>query len=150
MHLTRHTDYALRVLMYLGASTDRLASVAEIASYYDISRHHLVKVVQGLTEHSFVTTVRGKHGGMQLARDAGNISVGDVVRHMENHFNIVECFDDAADACPLDGVCRLKSMINRAVINFLNELDEISLDDMLKPKLRKQLVNFTNNLSLPH
>lgn len=150
MQLTRHTDYALRVLMYLGANTGRLASVAEIADYYTISRHHLVKVVQGLTEIGFVSTVRGKHGGMQLARDAESISVGAVIRHMENHFYIVECFDDTANTCALDGACRLKSVINRAAINFLNELDETSLADVLKPRLRKQLADFTHTLSIPH
>ena len=73
MQLTRHTDYALRVLMYLGAHTDKLTSVAEIADYYGISRNHLVKIVQGLNEHGFVKTTRGKHGGMQLRGDAANI-----------------------------------------------------------------------------
>jgi Rrf2 family nitric oxide-sensitive transcriptional repressor len=150
MQLTRHTDYALRVLMYLGANTSRLASVAEIADYYAISRHHLVKVVQGLTEMGFVSTVRGKHGGMQLACKAEKISVGAVVRHMENHFHIVECFDDTANRCALHGACRLKSVINRATINFLNELDETSLAEVLKPKLRKQLADFTHSLPASH
>ena len=150
MQLTRHTDYALRILMYLGARTNRLASVAEIANYYDISRNHLVKVVQGLNEHGFVKTIRGKNGGMQLADDPVNISIGHVVRKMENHFDIVECFDDNAETCPLEDACRLKAVISRAANNFLKELDETTLADVLKPRLRKQLVSFTNNPSLSH
>ena len=150
MQLTRHTDYALRILMYLGAQDGRLCSVAEIAEHYAISRNHLVKIVQGLTENAFVNTTRGKNGGMQLARAAEKISIGDVVRNLENHFNIVECFDDEADPCPLDGACRLKLALHRASKNFLKELDGISLADVLRPKLRQQLVNFPDMPTASH
>ena len=88
MQLTRHTDYALRVLMYLTANPGRLVTVAELAKFYDISRNHLVKVVQGLVEHGFLHTTRGKNGGMQLACNSDKISIGKVVRKMENHFTI--------------------------------------------------------------
>jgi len=131
MQLTRHTDYALRVLMYLGKQPDKLSSVSEIAAYYEISRNHLVKVVQGLTESGFVKTTRGKHGGMQLAHDSKDISVGSVVRKMENHFNIVECFEFNSDACCIENRCGLKGVIHRATNTFLNELDQTSLAEVL-------------------
>jgi len=140
MQLTRHTDYSLRVLMYLAANPDQLVSVAELADFYHISRNHLVKVVQGLVEHGFVETIRGKHGGMQLAHESRNISIGKVVRRMENHFNIVECFDPEKDVCVLTDVCRLKSILTHATENYLKELDKISLADVNKPRLRQQIV----------
>lgn len=132
MQLTRHTDYALRILMYLGNQSETLSSVAEIAAYHSISRNHLVKVVQGLTEAGFVKTTRGKHGGMQLSREASDISVGSVVRKMENHFDIVECFEDKSDGCCIASSCRLKGVIHQATNNFLAELDQTSLSDVLK------------------
>jgi len=131
MQLTRHTDYALRVLMYLGSNNERLISVAEISDYYSISRNHLVKVVQGLTEHGYVVTTRGKHGGMKLSCEAKNISVGDVVRKIENHLNIVECFDNKSDGCCIVNSCGLKGVIHRATNTFLSELDKSSLADVL-------------------
>jgi len=131
MQLTRHTDYALRVLMYLGEQPDKLSSVSEIAAYYSISRNHLVKVVQGLTEAGYVKTTRGKHGGMRLAYDAKDISVGSVVRKMENHFNIVECFEFKSIGCCIENSCGLKGVIHRATDKFLKELDETSLLDVL-------------------
>jgi len=143
MQLTRHTDYALRVLMYLGAQNKNMISVSEVASFYSISRNHLVKVVQGLSEHGFVTTVRGKNGGMKLASDVDNISIGNVIRHMENHFDIVECLDQIAESCVLDKSCKLKDFLNHAVNNFLKELDGISLADVLKPGIRKELVHLS-------
>lgn len=143
MQLTRHTDYALRILMYLGAENERLASVADIASYYSISRNHLVKVVQGLTEYGFVTTVRGKGGGMKLARKANDISIGNVIRHMENNFDLVECFNEENSACTVDKRCTLKGILRRGVNNFLTQLDTVSLADIIKPNLRKQLVNIS-------
>jgi len=131
MQLTRHTDYALRVLMYLAKQPDKLISVSEIAEYYSVSRNHLVKVVQGLTESGFVATTRGKHGGMQLACEAKDISVGSVVRKMENHFNIVECFEFSSVSCCIESSCGLKGVIHRATNNFLKELDQTSLAEVL-------------------
>jgi len=131
MQLTRHTDYALRVLMYLGEKPDKLISVSEIAAYNSISRNHLVKIVQGLTEAGYVKTTRGKHGGMRLTSDAKDISVGNVVRKMENHFNVVECFESGNDTCRIEKTCGLKGVIQRATNTFLKELDKITLADVL-------------------
>lgn len=130
--------------MYLGTHHQRLVSVAEVAEFYGISRNHLVKVVQGLTEYGFVATSRGKNGGMQLARNAGDISVGEVVRRMENHFDIVECFDDHTGNCVVDGSCILKGFLRRAVNNFLNELDGVTLESILKPKSRSGVIKITS------
>lgn len=146
MQLTRHTDYALRILMYLEAQNEQLANVAEISKYYSISRNHLVKVVQGLTEHGYVTTTRGKNGGMKLARHATNISVGEVIRNMENHFDIVECFDHTNESCTINSACKLKGILHQAVNNFLKELDAVSLADVIKPELRSKLVNISVSL----
>lgn len=140
MQLTRHTDYALRILLYLAANPGRLVTVAELARFYDISRNHLVKVVQGLVEHGFLHTTRGKHGGMQLACDSDKIAIGKVVRNMENHFNLVECFDPEQAVCALDGACRLKGLLARATEEFLRSLDDVTLADMSKPGLRQHVV----------
>lgn len=140
MQLTRHTDYALRVLMYLATNPGRLVTVAELAKFYDISRNHLVKVVQGLVKHGFLHTSKGKNGGMQLACNSDSISIGKVVRKMENHFNLVECFDSEQTTCALDGACRLKALLARATEDFLSNLDEVTLSDMSKPKLRQQII----------
>jgi len=87
--------------------------------------------VQGLTEHGFVETARGKHGGMQLSCKPSEISVGDVVRKMESHFNIVDCLDDESGTCCIESSCGLKAVIQRATGSFLKELDEASLADVL-------------------
>jgi len=142
MQLTRHTDYSLRVLMYLAAKPNQLITVAELANFYAISRNHLVKVVQGLVEHGFIKTVRGKYGGMQLAKNSDDISIGNVVRHMENHFNIVECMGSEQQHCALNGICSLKNMLARATEDYLKNLDKVSLTSVNKPQLRKLIVEF--------
>jgi len=87
--------------------------------------------VQGLTESGYVKTTRGKRGGMRLACDAKDISVGSVVRKMENHFNVVECFEFNSEGCRIVNSCGLKGVIHRATDNFLKELDKTSLADVL-------------------
>jgi Rrf2 family nitric oxide-sensitive transcriptional repressor len=131
MQLTRFTDYALRVLIYLGAHPDRLSTISEVAASYQVSTNHLMKVVNHLATAGYVGTVRGKGGGMRLARPPHLINVGEVVRDCEDNMDIVECFNQARRTCPLLPSCTLKSVLSEAKKNFLATLDGYSLQDML-------------------
>ncbi|MGE0226048.1 MAG: Rrf2 family transcriptional regulator [Acetobacteraceae bacterium] len=132
MQLTLYTDYSLRVLIYLGLRRDRLSTVSEIAQGYGISRNHLVKVVHNLSTLGFIHSLRGKGGGLSLARAPELINIGDVVRHAEANFNIVECFDGRQLNCPITPVCRLKGALSDATDAFLGVLDGYTLADVLK------------------
>ncbi len=131
MRFTRYTDYALRVLMYLGRKGEELSTIKEIASRYGISENHLMKVVHQLGRHGYITTIRGRQGGMRLAAAPENINIGEVVRATEDDLNIVECFDGTRNDCPITGVCGLTSMIGEALQAFLAVLDQKSLADVL-------------------
>jgi len=123
MQLTHFTDYSWRVLIFLGAHTERLCTISEIAEAYAISDNHLMKVVNRLSTCGYIETVRGKGGGMRLARAPKLINVGDVVRDMEERFDIVECFNEERQDCLLLPACILKSVLNEARRNFLATLD---------------------------
>jgi Rrf2 family nitric oxide-sensitive transcriptional repressor len=131
MRLTDYTDYALRVLMYVGAQPGRLVTVQEIATNHGISKNHLTKVVHRLGQAGLVETVRGRTGGLRLARDASTITLGEVVRLTEPDFTMVECFDEAKNTCSLSPTCVLKSALGRATGAYLHELDAISLAAVL-------------------
>ncbi len=130
MHITQHTDYALRVLIYLGENPERLATIAEISERFEISRSHLMKVVNQLVREGFVEGLRGKGGGLRLGKDANRIKVGDVVRRMERGLNLVECFGKNNN-CLLDPGCKLKTALANALKAFLTSLDEVTLADLL-------------------
>lgn len=132
MQLTKHTDYALRVLLYLVEQPE--ATISQMAEHYQISRNHLVKVVHALARKGFVATTRGKNGGVKLARAAELIGVGDVVRAMEPHFDVVECFNFKRAHCAALPVCGLKGALNQAAAEFLAVLDKYTLADTLKPR----------------
>jgi Rrf2 family nitric oxide-sensitive transcriptional repressor len=132
MQLTLHTDYALRVLIYLTQQRDDLATISEIADFYQISRNHLVKVVHHLSSSGFINTTRGKHGGMKLARESRQISIGDVVRLMEPNFDIVECFNNSPPVCTVSPICKLKSVLQQAGEEFLGVRDCYSLADAIE------------------
>ena len=135
MRFTLHTDYALRVLMYLGAEPgDDLATVKEISKSYGISENHLMKVVHRLGQSGFITTVRGRRGGMRLARVPDDINVGSVVRACEDDMRIVECFDPLTNTCPIANACALPSVLDEALTAFLGVLDQYTLADLLKPR----------------
>ncbi|GAB4518950.1 MAG: nitric oxide-sensing transcriptional repressor NsrR [Amphiplicatus sp.] len=132
MRLTLFTDYALRVLMYLGLKRDELATIREIAAHYRISENHLMKVVHQLGKDGFVTTVRGRQGGLALARAPKDIKIGDVVRRYEDDLRLVECFDRKTNTCPIAGACALTGVFNDALAAFLKTLDRKTLADVLK------------------
>lgn len=131
MRFTRYTDYALRVLMYLGRKGDDLSTIKEIAARYGISENHLMKVVHQLGRHGYITTIRGRQGGMRLAAAPQEINIGEVVRTTEDDLSIVECFDDKTNSCPINKVCGLAGMIDEALAAFLAVLDQKTLADVL-------------------
>lgn len=130
MRLTVHSDYALRVLMYLGARKGELATIEEIAKAYAISENHLMKVVNRLGRHGFVETQRGRGGGIRLGHAAESVTIGQVLRAVEEDFQIVECFG-SSNVCRISDSCRLKHALRRALNAFLAELDEWTLADIL-------------------
>lgn len=126
MRLTRYTDYAMRVLMHLGAREGGPSSIAEIARAYGISQNHLMKVVQDLGRAGYVVTQRGRGGGIRLARPADTIGLGEVVRHSEEGFALVDC-----GGCLIAPACSLPGVLNEAVAAFLAVLDKYTLEDIL-------------------
>lgn len=131
MNLTRHTDYGLRVLMVLAAAREReepKMSTAEIAGLFDISLHHLHKVVQALQQGGFIHTTRGRGGGMSLAGPPAEVTVGAVVRALESNLDIVECF--GGSACALLPGCGLKGVLAGAQHAFLAHLDAVTLAEI--------------------
>lgn len=131
MRLTRHCDYSLRVLMYLALRPDRAATIDEISGAYGISRAHLMKVVHGLGRAGFVETLRGRGGGLRLAREAGEIRIGDVVRQTEEKMDLVECFDPDPSACRIESCCGLSRVLAEALDAFLERLDRHTLADLV-------------------
>lgn len=127
MELTQHTDYGLRVLMYAASDPDRLVTMREIARVYGISMEHLRKVVHRLARHGYLSTVKGRAGGMQLGRPAETIRVGDVVELLEESMAIVDC---ERQPCPLRGACALKRSLDNARHAFLAELNKVTLADL--------------------
>ena len=134
MRLTTFTDYSLRVLIYLGTAPEGFATIDQIAGGYRISANHLMKVVHRLGQMGYVETVRGRGGGLRLARAPGSINVGEVVRRTEEGFAIVECFEDGGGDCAIAPSCGLSRALHEALDAFLGALDRYTLADLLKPK----------------
>ncbi len=133
MRLTTFSDYSLRVLIYLGTAPGRLATIEQIATAYGISGNHLMKVVHQLAQHRYIETVRGKGGGMRLARVPEAINVGQVVRATEDSLALVECFEGGASDCRIERACVLKQALGQALDAFLGVLDRYTLADLIGP-----------------
>ena len=126
MRLTRYTDYSLRVLIHLALHDDRLCQIGEISRTYDVSHNHLMKVANALAQDGFIQTVRGRSGGMRLARPADQISVGEVVRRTEEGFELAEC-----SGCALSPACGLTGVLAKGVQAMMQVFDAYSIADLL-------------------
>jgi Rrf2 family transcriptional regulator, nitric oxide-sensitive transcriptional repressor len=133
MRLTTFSDYSFRVLIYLGRAPGALATIDQIASAYGISPNHLMKVVHYLSQEGYIETVRGKGGGMRLARPPGSINVGKVLRATEEGFDLVECLQPGRPGCRIAPACVLKGALTQARDAFLAVLDRYTLADLLVP-----------------
>ena len=140
MRLTSFSDYSLRVLMYLAADPGRRATIAEIATVFGVSEHHLVKVAHFLGKCGWLLTVRGKGGGVELGMPADAICVGEVVRQAEGDPVMAECFGDGEVDCAIAGACRLRGVFVEAVDALYAVLDRYSLADIVgSPQLARVL-----------
>ena len=139
MRLTLWTDYSLRVLLFCAAhdGRDHPVTITEIQQAHGISRHHLTKVVMSLAALGYLSTTRGRGGGLRLLASAASTTVGDIVRHTETDFRLVECFDAASNTCVLDGHCRLKFVLQDAHARFLEALDAVTLKDLVTPGMKR-------------
>ena len=130
MKLTRHSDYAFRVLIYLTSHPGRVVSVSELAKIYNISQNHLAKVAGELTSKGYTSVTRGRSGGLTLKRDPGTILLGEILRDFEPTLNLVECFQSETDQCPISPVCRLKGILKTAQLDFIKVLDSYTVADI--------------------
>ena len=148
MRLTLHSDYALRTLIYLAIREDHLATIGEISEQYDISRNHMMKVVQELVHHGFIISERGRNGGLRLSRKPDEINLGEVVGKMEPDMFIVSCFDRVRDCCRISGPCGVQPIMHEALASFMEVLNRYSLADVISDKesLKERLLPFDGDL----
>ncbi|MFD2705130.1 Rrf2 family transcriptional regulator [Salibacterium lacus] len=142
MQLTSYTDYSLRMLIYLAAvDHPKLSSIKQISNAYHISYNHLTKVGHELSKLGLIETVKGRNGGIRLARSPEDINIGWVVRRTEDNLDLVECFDPENSMCVLTGSCRLQSILHEALHAYLQVLDRYTLQDVtVNPEKLKELL----------
>jgi Rrf2 family nitric oxide-sensitive transcriptional repressor len=135
MHLTTYTDFSLRVLLYLGTLEDgEKTNIKEISQTFSISENHLSKIVYELGKLGLIETIRGRNGGIRLAKPPSEINIGWVVRQTEDNLSLVECFAGRENHCIVTPVCHLKHILHEALQAFLKVLDSYTLADLLQNK----------------
>ncbi len=148
MQLTLHTDFALRVLIQVGLNDGKLTTIKEIAQTFDISKAHLMKVVNDLSRKGYLDTVRGRNGGIRLMREPRHINIGQVVRDSETQLDVIACLEHRG-YCPIQRVCVLRGVLSDATEAFLAVLDDHTLADLIKPRLLSSLL-LDRHVSLQH
>lgn len=131
MYLSKFTDYAFRALIYLAINRNKLYTVEEIAKELEISEHHLKKIMNKLAKTQYITSVKGRTGGLKIGLEPKDINLGDVLKNTEDNLNIAECFNKG-DTCPfIEGGCKLKGIMNKSLIAFIEEFSKYTLEDIL-------------------
>lgn len=143
MQLTRFSDYALRLLMYVSrADGSRPITIAEVGQQFDISHNHLVKVAARLSKLGWITATRGRHGGLQLGPGAESLSIGTILRELEGRKSVVDCDNPP---CALKGNCRLKLALDDAEEAFYRALDGVTLGDMVGSRTAESIITLHRN-----
>lgn len=132
MRLTLHTDYALRLLVYVATCSDSTCTTCDVAEAYGLSRDHLIKVAQTLRDLNLITTTRGRAGGIHLAMSPDKINIGALVRATEEDLFLAECMQSQGRICAISPACKLKGMLHEALAAFLAVLDKYTLADILR------------------
>ncbi|HXE62387.1 MAG TPA: Rrf2 family transcriptional regulator [Bryobacteraceae bacterium] len=133
MYLTRHADYTMRLLIHLAVQPEGAATIRDIAEHYGISRNHLMKVANHATRAGYVKGVRGRAGGLQLAKSPRDLRIGQILRTVED-LRLVECFESRSNQCRIARSCGLQPILKEAVDAFLVVLDRYSLEDVVRRK----------------
>ncbi len=133
MRLTLHTDYALRVLIHVGTADGELVTINDISQTFDISKQHLMKVVNNLGRKGYLDTVRGRGGGIRLRLPPRDINIGQVVRETEETLGVVGCLQQRG-YCPIQRICGLRGLLHEATEAFLGVLEKYTLADLIKPR----------------
>ncbi|AQX54160.1 Rrf2 family transcriptional regulator [Priestia flexa] len=135
MRLTNYTDYSLRVLIFLALKKDgELSKIKEIAENYNISKNHLMKIIHQLGQLGYIETIRGRNGGIKLAKDPKEINIGRVVSKTEDDFHIIDCFQQCGDYCATSPSCKLKYALYEALQAFLKILNGYTLENLVQNK----------------
>ncbi|XAT61504.1 Rrf2 family transcriptional regulator [Rhodobacteraceae bacterium Araon29] len=130
MRLTGFSDLSFRVLLFTATKQDKLVTIDEMNEFYSVSRGHLMKVVNALTRSGYLESIRGRSGGLRLARPPEDINLAAVLRETEADFSLVECMR-AGNTCKLSPMCRLKSPLNEAMTAFMETLGKYTLEDII-------------------
>ncbi|CAG9174364.1 HTH-type transcriptional repressor NsrR [Cupriavidus laharis] len=138
MQLTRFSDYALRLLMYVArADGSRPITIAEVGQQFDISHHHLVKVAARLSKLGWITATRGRHGGLELGPQAHQLTIGTILRELEGHKPVIDCDNPP---CALNGSCRLRRALDEAEQAFYRTLDTVTLADVTGSQTAESII----------
>ena len=140
MQITRYTDYSLRVLIYLAINKQQLTTINDIATSYNISKNHLMKIVQQLNQQGYVLATRGKNGGIKLNREPKDLNIGRLVRVIEDKNKLIECFG-VDNQCVITPSCQLKNIFAEAQENFFKTLDAYTLQDLIGEPQQAALIN---------
>jgi Rrf2 family nitric oxide-sensitive transcriptional repressor len=149
VRLTLHTDFALRVLIQVGLNDGKLTRINDIAQTFGISKAHLMKVVNDLSQKGYLDTMRGRNGGVRLMREPRHINIGQLVRDTENQLNVIGCLERKG-YCPIERVCVFRLALRNATEAFLTVLDTYTLADLLKPQKALSSLLLGSRVSLRH
>ena len=142
MRLNQASDFALRVLMFVAANESDLSKIDDISKRYNISRAHLMKIVNKLARAGLLQTLRGRNGGLRLNSPPEEIRIGDVVRAIEEDFALVECMRQNENKCIITPACHLTGIFAEALAQFMSVLDRYTLADITQNRIELQNILF--------
>jgi Rrf2 family nitric oxide-sensitive transcriptional repressor len=138
MQLTKQTDFAFRILIYLARMKEgEITQIQQVCDFYDISANHIAKVVVKLARLGYITAYRGKGGGIMLAKAPQAINLAEVVTAFETSLQPVNC---EQPECRIVANCKLRGILYHAMEQFVEVLGGYTVADLVADPSLAQVV----------
>lgn len=136
MKLSTKSRYGIRAMLEIALNqSERPIPINQISERQGIPEPYLEQLVGQLKKRGLVISTRGAQGGYALSRDAGEISIGDIIRALEGSLAPIACVEDDEFCCHSD-VCSAHMLYARITRGINDVFDSIKLSDMVNDQRR--------------
>ncbi|HEX6637212.1 MAG TPA: SUF system Fe-S cluster assembly regulator [Steroidobacteraceae bacterium] len=126
LRISKLTDYATVILASLAADRSRLQNAGSLAERTHIAAPTVSKLLKQLHRAGLVTSVRGTHGGYQLARNPEDISAAAILDALEGPVALTQC-SQGSGHCGIEHTCSVGRTWQRLSMAIRRSLNEVTL-----------------------
>ncbi len=131
MHMTQEADYAVRIVYCLAQENAR-RDAKYISEKMDVSLRFSLKILRKLVASGIVRSFKGQHGGYELAKRPGDITLNEVIETVDGPYALNKCLKED-HVCTMDGggCCAFRAVYADISRTITEKLNAVNFEQML-------------------